>query len=231
MKLLQSDNKKKFKLRICIRTLILLILLITFFPIANTYASHKIKIMALFTDKAMVSIDGKQKLLKKGKTYQGVTLISSDSEAVILQLHGKKKKFKLGSEITTSFKKADPGKELVVWKDMTNMFRIHGSINNFSIHFLIDTGATSVALSSQAAKRIGLKYKKGIPMQASTASGIAKGYSLTLDKVKIGHIQIYNVQAVVLEGSFPTEVLLGQSFLSRLHMIRDGDKMKLRKKF
>jgi aspartyl protease family protein len=187
--------------------------------------------MALFTDKAMVSIDGQTKLLKKGKTYHGVKLIRSNSEELVLELHGEQRKFKLGSEIATSYKKADPGKELVVWKDMTNMFRIHGSINNFSIKFLIDTGATSIALSSQAAKRIGLKYKKGTPMRASTASGVAKGYSVTLDKVKIGHIQVYNVHAVVLEGSFPTEVLLGQSFLSRIHMVRDGDKMKLRKKF
>lgn len=221
---LQLQNNKKW-------TLLGLLVFLTFFSFTNTYASHKIKVMALFTDKAMVIIDGQQKLLKKGKPYNGVTLISSNSDEVTLELHGQKKKFKLGSEITTSFKKADPGKELVVWKDAHNMFRIYGSINNFSTHFLIDTGATSVAMSSQAAKRIGLNYKKGSPMQASTASGVARGYRINLDKVKIGHIQLYNVQAAVLEGSFPTEVLLGQSFLSRIHMVRDGDKMKLRKKF
>ncbi|MCU7799325.1 MAG: retroviral-like aspartic protease family protein [gamma proteobacterium symbiont of Lucinoma myriamae] len=197
----------------------------------DSFASHKIKVMALFTDKAMLVIDGSQKILKKGQTYKGVKLISSDSNAVFLELHGEKKKFKLGSEISTSFKKADPGKELVVWKDQYNMFRVHGSINKFSIHFLIDTGATSVAMSSVEARRMGLKYKKGTRMQSSTASGVANGYSLNLDEVKIGHIKLYNVRAVVLEGSFPTEVLLGQSFLSRVHMVRDGDKMKLRKKF
>lgn len=201
------------------------------FSSLSSYASHKIKVMALFTDKAMLVIDGSQKLLKKGQTYKGVKLIRSDSNAVVLELHGEQKSFKLGSEITTSFKKVEPGREIVVWKDQYGMFRVHGSINNFSIHFLIDTGATSVAMSSAAAKRIGLKYKKGTPMRASTASGITKGYGLTLDQVKIGHIKLYNVQAAVLEGSFPTEVLLGQSFLSRIHMIRDGDKMILRKKF
>jgi len=204
---------------------------VVLFSSSYSVASHKIKIMALFTNKAMVVIDGRQKLLKKGKPYQGVTLIRSDSESAVLELHGQQKTFKLGSEIATSFKKADPGKELIVWKDVYNMFRIHGSINGSSMEFLIDTGATSVAMSSNAARRIGLKYKKVTPMQASTASGIARGYQMTLDKVKIGHILLYNVQAVVLDGSFPTEVLLGQSFLSRIHMVRDGDKMKLRKKF
>ncbi len=208
---------------------VLLLLLISSF--SSVHASHKIKVMALFTDKAMVSIDGRQKLLKKGQVYQGVKLISSDSEAVILELHGEKRKFKLGSEIAAGYKKADPGKEFVIWKDAYDMFRTHGSINNFSVKFLVDTGASSIALNSNTAKRIGLKYKNGTPMQATTASGIAKGYRITLNKTKIGHIQLFNVEAVVLEGSFPTEVLLGQTFLNRIHMTRDGDKMKLRKKF
>lgn len=195
------------------------------------YASHKIKVMALFTNKALLVIDGDQKLLKKGQTFQGVKLISSNSEQVVLELHGEQKKFKLGSEISTSFKKADPGKELVVWKDVTDMFRIHGSIDNFSVKFLIDTGASSIALNSNTARRVGLKYRKGVPMMVTTASGVTKGYGVKLSKVKIGHIQLYNVHAMVLEGSFPTEVLLGQTFLSRIHMTRDGDKMKLRKKF
>jgi len=210
---------------------ILVLLILLLLPALNAYASHKIKVMALFTDKAMLIIDGSQKILKKGQTYKGVTLVSSDSEAVVLKLHGQTKKFLLGREIATSYKKADPGKELVVWKDEHDMFRVYGSINNYSVHFLIDTGATSIAMSSVAARRMGLKYKQGTPMLSSTASGVAKGYGLTLSKVKIGHIQIYNVKAAVLEGSFPSEVLLGQSFLSRIHMTRDGDKMKLRKKF
>ncbi len=200
-------------------------------PTLNSFANHKIKVMALFTDKAMLLIDGSQKILQKGQTYKGVTLMSSDSDAVILKLDGQTKKFVLGREISTTYKKPDPRKELIVWKDDSNMFRVYGSINNHSMDFLIDTGATSVAMSSVAAKKIGLKYKKGIPMRASTASGIAKGYALNLSHVKIGHIKIYNINAVVLEGSFPTEVLLGQSFLSRIHMTRDGNKMKLRKKF
>ncbi|MCK5698149.1 MAG: retroviral-like aspartic protease family protein [Gammaproteobacteria bacterium] len=210
---------------------LLLSSLLLLLPTLKSVASHKIKVMALFTDKAMLVIDGDQKILKKGQTYNGVKLISSDSDAVVLQLHGHTKKFGLGREISTSYKKLDPKKELIVWKDDSNMFRVYGSINNHSMNFLIDTGATSVAMSSVAAKKIGLKYKKGTRMQASTASGVANGYALNLDHVKIGHIKIYNVNAVVLEGSFPTEILLGQSFLSRIHMTRDGNKMKLRKKF
>lgn len=206
------------------------LLSISFFQ-TNVYASHKIQVMALFTDKAMISIDGKQKILKKGDVFHGVKLISSDSHGALLELHGKKRQFKLGSSISTNFKKPDPSLEFVVWKDLTHMFRIEGQINNTSVKFLIDTGASAIALNSNTARKIGLDYKKGLPLQATTASGIAKGYQVTLNQVKLGHIKLYNVKAAVLEGSFPTEVLLGQTFLSRIHMTRDGDKMILKKKF
>lgn len=212
-----------------------IILLLFLFSISifhtTAYASHKIQIMALFTDKIMLSIDGKQKLLNKEQVFQGVKLIRSDSNGAVLELYGEQKRFKLGSSISTNFKKPDNFKEFIVWKDLTRMFRSDGKINNTSVRFLIDTGASSIALNSNTAQKIGLNYKQGLPLQATTASGVAKGYQVTLTTVKIGHIQLYNVKAAVLEGSFPTEVLLGQSFLSRIHMTRDGDKMILKKKF
>ena len=215
---------------ICKHSSIATILLLSLF-LSNVYASHKIQVMALFTDKAMLSIDGKQKVLKKGQVFQGVKLISADSNTAVLELHGQQKTFKLGSLISTNFKKLDPAKEFVVWKDLHNMFRIDGNINNSSVKFLIDTGASTIALNSETAKKIGLNYRNGLPLQATTASGIAKGYQVTLNNVQIGPIKLYNVKAAVLEGSFPTEVLLGQTFLSRIHMTRDGDKMVLKKKF
>jgi len=210
---------------------LLSVLLLLLFLYSEVYASHKIQVMALFTDKAMISVDGKQKFLKKGETYQGVKLISSDSHGAILELHGEKRKFKLGSTVSTNFKKSTLDKEFVVWKDAYNMFRINGSINNYSAKFLIDTGASSIAMSSRMAKRMGLKFKQGSPIRATTASGVVNGYQVILSKVKIGHIQLYNVNAAVLEGSYPTEVLLGQTFLSRIHMTRDGDKMILKQKY
>ena len=212
------------------KTLFLVLLCSSFFS-TNVYASHKIQVMALFSDQAMILIDGKQKLLKQGQIFHGVKLISSDSHGVVLELHGEKKVFKLGSSISTNFKKADSAKDFVIWKDLTHMFRIEGTINNTAVKFLIDTGASAIAMNSHTAAQIGLNYRQGIPLQATTASGVVNGYQVSLNKVMIGHIVLYNVNAAVLEGSFPTEVLLGQTFLSRVHMTRDGDKMVLKKKY
>ncbi len=199
--------------------------------LAEQKAAQKIKVMALFTDKAMISVDGSQKLISKGQTFNGIKLISADSDFALLEVQGARVRYPLGSEINTTFKKQDPGKTLVIWKGQDNMFHCQGKINNASVHFLIDTGATSIALNSGTARQAGINYKKGAQKLVQTASGLVKAWQVSLNKVTIGHIHLYNVNAMVLEGGFPTYVLLGQSFLSRIHMIRDGDKMNLRKKF
>ncbi len=197
----------------------------------GVFAVQKIRILALFSDKALISVNGSQKLLGKGQTFKTIKLISADSDYALLEVQGTRVRYPLGSEINTTFKKQDPAKTLVLWKDNNNMFRYPGKINNTAVSFLIDTGATTIALNSGIARKAGINYKQGTRKLVQTASGIVKAYQVSLNKVSIGHINLYNVKAMVLEGSFPSYVLLGQSFLSRIHMIRDGDKMNLRKKY
>lgn len=194
-------------------------------------SAQKIRVMALFSDKALISVDGSQKLITKGQTFNEVKLISADSDFAVLEVQGARVKYPLGTEISTSFKQQDPDKTLVIWKDRGNMFRTRGKINNTPVTFIIDTGATAIALNSGMARKAGIAYKKGTQKWVQTASGIVKAYQVKLNKVSIAHIKLYNVHAMVLEGGFPSEVLLGQSFLNRIHMIRDGEKMNLRKKY
>lgn len=210
--------------------MVLFSLLVLIFPL-QAFAGQTIKVLALFSDRALVVVDGSQKLLKKDQSFKGVKLISADSDSAVLEVQGRRKKYLLGSEISTSYKKQDPKKVLVVWKNKYNMFQAEGKINNSSVTFIIDTGATTVALNSGTARSAGIDYKKGRQALVQTASGIVKAYQVKLNKVNVGHIQLYNVNGMVLEGSYPTQVLLGQSFLGRIHMIRDGDKMNLRKKY
>jgi aspartyl protease family protein len=54
-----------------------------------------------------------------------------------------------------------------------------------------------------------------------------RSYALTLEKVEVGAIVLYNVEAGVLDGPYPHEALLGMSFLGRLNMKRDGEQLEL----
>ena len=112
------------------------------------------------------------------------------------------------------------------------MFSTIGSINGYPVRFLVDTGATMVAMNGSQARRLGLDFEMEGELQwVTTASGLEKAYRITLDRVKVGDIELTNVDSAVLGGDFPTQVLLGMSFLGRLEMQRAGNLLELRKKY
>lgn len=108
-------------------------------------------------------------------------------------------------------------------------FTSQGKINGKPVEFLVDTGASTIALSSAQADRIGLRYQDGIRTYASTASGTAPMYLVKLDSVSLQGITLHNINAGVIDGSYPITPLLGMTFLSRLTMQRKGKMMLLEK--
>ena len=188
-------------------------------------------VLGLFKNKAIVKIDGKQRTLKKGKVSpEGVTLISADSDVVILEINGKQEEFRLGQHVSSSFKQ----KEQAIAKIMpTNgMYATAGFINGRPVNFLVDTGATWIAMNVHQARSLGINFRYiGKRAMVSTANGVVPVYRVTLDKVRVGEIELTNVEAGVLEGSSPSEVLLGNSFLNRVEMQRQGQVMLLKQKY
>ncbi|VAX10719.1 hypothetical protein MNBD_GAMMA26-2440 [hydrothermal vent metagenome] len=195
-------------------------------------AVEKLRVMALFADKAMVEINGKNRLLKKGKASpEGVLLISADAKEVVLEIDGKRETYELGRHVSASFSKSE-FKEARIYLNNRGSFTTIGSINGRTVDMLVDTGASSVAMSEVEAQRLGLPYRlKGEVIGVSTASGFAKGYRLTLDRVKVGDIMLRNIDATVIEGSSPQQVLLGMTFLGQLQMENKSSVMVLRTKY
>lgn len=96
-------------------------------------------------------------------------------------------------------------------------FNTEAEINGRGIEVMIDTGATTVALSYEDAERAGLYLNdKDFTQAVSTANGIARIAPVTLDRVSIGDITVRNVPAAVAEPGRLRTSLLGMSFLSRL---------------
>jgi aspartyl protease family protein len=95
---------------------------------------------------------------------------------------------------------------------------------------LVDTGATMIALSASDAVRLGIDYRKGQPGMVSTANGSAPVYLVKLDTVKIGNIELNQVDALIQENGLPF-ALLGMSFLNRTEMRREGEQMTLTKRY
>ena len=199
---------------------------------STAIAVKRLRVVALFPDKAMVEIDGKQRFLRAGKpSPEGVLLISADAHGAVLEVDGRREKYELGSHVGGSFS-APKLREVRIMRANNGAYLTSGSINGRSVDMLVDTGATSVAMSETEAKRLGIQYRlEGRETGVNTASGFARAYAVTLDRVKVGAIQLLNIEAMVIEGSAPKRVLLGMSFLSQVEMDNQGSVLLLRAKW
>jgi aspartyl protease family protein len=116
-------------------------------------------------------------------------------------------------------------KEVVLKRNRAGHYLANGKINGHPVVFLLDTGATDVALPEKLADRIGLE--KGYEARAQTANGIARSYMTLLKHVSIGEIRLYGIRASILPGMKSNQVLLGMSFLKQLEMRQKGDTLTL----
>lgn len=194
---------------------------------------NDIHVVALFKGKAMVVIDGKRQMLRVGQTSpQGVTLVSADSEAAVFEYEGDQLVRRLDNRARAPSGNAVPGEEVQVYRDRHGMFRTAGSINGLPVSFLVDTGASAIAMNSLQARRLGIDYRvDGDSTYVTTASHVVQAYRLMLDRVKVGAIELHNVACVVIDGPQPDEVLLGMTFLGRLELRNESNRLVLRRKF
>ncbi|WP_082626679.1 retropepsin-like aspartic protease family protein [endosymbiont of Ridgeia piscesae] len=118
------------------------------------------------------------------------------------------------------------GAEVVLQRNSRGHYLAPGRINGVPVLFLLDTGATNVALSERLAERIGLP--RGASSLSVTANGTVRSWLTRLNRVELGSLSMSGVEASVLPGMAGDEVLLGMSFLKHLELQQQGDKLILR---
>jgi len=198
----------------------------------SAQAGTDVRVVGLFSERAVVVVNGKQHILRVGQsTPQGVRLLAADSESADLEIDGKVVRARLDGRITAS--KQTPGaKEFHISRNTRGMYSTVGSINGLTVSFLVDTGATLLSLNAAEARRLGIDFRVvGRPTTVTTASGVERAWGVVLDTVKVGELELRNIGAVVLEGPQPEQALLGMSYLGRLEMSNSGRLMTLRKKY
>jgi aspartyl protease family protein len=205
-----------------------------FLLLAGTQAgAGEIALIGVIGDKAAVlAIDGGDpKAVKVGQTWSGIRVLSVEKTQATVEVEGEKRVLHIGqhrraANAVTSSSTAS----ITLAADPRGHFFIEGSINGQPLRFLVDTGATMVAIPATDARRMGIDYRKGIQGQTHTAGGVVSVYRITLDSVRLGGIEASGVEAVVIEEGLDV-ALLGMSFLSRLDMRQEGRTMTLIKKF
>jgi aspartyl protease family protein len=194
-------------------------------------AVEKLEVQGLFSNKAVLSVDGDLHILAIGETSpEGVKVVSVNRNGAVLEVAGEQKQYDLGSAISTSFTKRKSQKE-TIYVNSGGMYMTFGNINGRSANFLVDTGASAISMNTKQAKKLGIRYEKiGVPTSVSTASGYEKAYRVRLKSVKVGSIKETNVEALVIDGDHPGPILLGMTFLRRLSVEHSGNAMTLLQK-
>lgn len=198
----------------------------------NAEADTQVNIVGLFSNKAVVMINGgKPKTLSVGQTVEGVKLLAADSKTATLLVEGKTKQLGMGQAASVGGANANSSPSVTLYANAQGHFVSECQINGVPLKFLVDTGATTVALNSGDAIFAKIDYKRGEPVMVGTANGVVTAYRVTIANLKIGGITLSQVEGSVVEGGSPSIVLMGMSALNRLDMKRQDIAMTLTKKY
>jgi aspartyl protease family protein len=182
--------------------------------------------------KALLVVNGgAPKALAAGDLYQGVKVVSVTAEQTVVEVGGKRQTIVLGgAPVSIGGAGGGTGNEIVLTAGTGGHFVTQGSINGKSTRFMVDTGATSVAMGADEARRLGINFEAGERIYGSTANGPVTGYRVSLTSLRIQNVEVNNVEAAVLPMSMPA-ILLGNSFLTRFQMKRENDTMTLTRRY
>ena len=204
--------------------------LLTLLACTSMAQGTEIGVVGLFPGKAILVVDG-----APPKTYSvgsnigaDAKLIEADRETATVMIKGKRQVLIMGQTVHHSA--GGTGNSIILKAGDRGHFMAPAVINGVSVNMLVDTGASVVVLPASDAIRMGLNYKQGAPGRANTANGLVDMYMLKLDTVKIGDVELHQVDASVIEKGLSVP-LLGMSFLNRMEMKREGDQMTLTKRY
>lgn len=202
-------------------------------PRVATVTAQRVAFAGSMGQQALLVIDGAApRALAVGGTLKGVTLLAVNGTEALIEVAGQRETLRLGAAAVNLSGAPSPGggRQIMLTSDAGGHFQASGQINGRAVSFLVDTGATVVSLGQAEAERLGLDYKKGQRIGLRTANGDTIGWRIALDSVRVGDVEVFNVDAVVQPATLPF-VLLGNSFLTRFQMKRENDTLTLQRRF
>ena len=182
-------------------------------------------------ERALLVIAGRPRTLKVGEAAEGVKLLRWVDDSAEVEHQGRTERLQVGATPAQLGGTPLPSavREVVITAGPGGHFTAAGAINGKAVSFMVDTGATLVALGRDQAERLGIDLSIARPAMTQTANGAVPVQLVTLTTVRVGELELTNVGAAVMPMSMPM-VLLGNSFLARLQMRRDNDVMRLERR-
>jgi len=196
-------------------------------------APPEVRLLGVMGDRALIGIDGaKPRLMRAGDRVAGVELISIEAQSVRVRREGAERSIALGGRLQTRPDPAESGAQTAsLHADLRGHFLTTASVNGVPLTFLLDTGASVVALTGESARRAGVRLENAEATQVQTANGTATAWRVHLNSIQLGAIRLNMVEAVVIDSPLLPANLLGMSFLHRTDMHREGDLLTLIRRY
>jgi aspartyl protease family protein len=196
-------------------------------------AAQSVALQGMLGARALLIVDGSApKTVAPGETFKGVKVVSTSGDLAVVEIKGRQHTLRVG-EAPASVGGASSGPggaRIVLTAGSGGHFMTQGSINGKAVQFMVDTGATNIGIGAADAERIGIDYKSAPMGRGNTANGVVNVWRVKLASVRIGDVEVNEVDCLVLPMSMPF-VLLGNSFLTRFQMKRENDVMVLERRF
>jgi aspartyl protease family protein len=197
-------------------------------------SAQSVALQGMLGSSALLIVNGgAPKAVATGATHQGVKVISTSGDQAVLEIGGKRHTLRVGeapASVGGTGGEGPRGTRIVLTAGSGGHFMTQGAINGQAANFMVDTGATMVSMGAADAQRLGLNYKAGQLGYSSTANGVTSVWRIKLGSVRVGDVEVYNVDATVSPQPMPF-VLLGNSFLTRFQMKRENDQMVLERRY
>ena len=192
--------------------------------------AQDVALAGILGGKALLVVNGSApRGVAPGESHMGVQVVSVGRDDAVVHSASCRRSLRLG-EAPVSVGGSGTGQRVVLKADARGHFVSSGQINGRVMQYMVDTGASTVAIGRPDAQRMGLKFEEqGQSVRMNTANGVAQGWRMRLDSVRVGDVELRGVDAIVTPQPMPY-VLLGNSFLREFQMSRSGDEMVLLKR-
>lgn len=196
---------------------------------------QSVALTGMLGSKALLVINGgAPKALAANESHQGVRLLQLNGDSAVVDVQGQRQTLRLGEAPVSIGSRGGAGgasrsNRLVLQADSRGHFIDRGLINGQAMQYMVDTGASTIAIGRNDAERMGLAFEQGTPVMMRTANGTAQGWRIKLNSVRVGEMDLYDVEAIVAPQSMPY-VLLGNNLLSHFQMTRKGTEMVLERR-
>mgnify|MGYP006377048053 CR=1 FL=1 len=189
-------------------------------------------VVGLFPGKAVLVIDGgAPRTVPVGANVGGVRLLAVDQGSATVEIGGKRQRLAIGQHAHSGGHGGEAqNTSLTADSRGRGHFITTGTVNGATVRFMVDTGATSIALGAADARRANVSTANARQVMVQTANGVTQAWLVTLSTVRVGDVTLNEVEGIVHQHDMPI-ALLGMSFLNRMEMKRDGQTMTLRKRY